>query len=111
MSVNADWRTYATLGSLVLFAFLAILALVSWLIGNPFAIRGLKSLTWGVVVFFLAFVLQNVAALLAAYLLSQQHLLPGAARWIDEAATAVVFALTSVFLAFAAFWERFHRQP
>lgn len=110
MAVNADWRTFTVVGSFGLFVVLAVATCVSRLLRRRRATHWLWSLAWLMLVFVLAFFLQNFGALGASHLLSHWKLLPWMARWIDESPTALIFAAISGILALAAFWERFHRQ-
>jgi hypothetical protein len=108
MSAHADWRTFAFLGSLGLFALLFIAGGVTRLLRKPAATLWLASLARFALVFFLAFTLLNIGALLAPAVLDPLGL-HSVARYIDEAEVAVVWAALSVVAACAGFWDRFHR--
>ena len=107
MSVNADWRTYAFLGSLGLFALLFVAGIVTRLLRKQHATLWLASLARFALVFFLAFTLFSIGALLAPAGLEPVGLRT-AARYVDEPEMASLWAVLAVIAACAAFWDRFH---
>lgn len=108
MSAHTDGRAYTLIGSFGVFALLFIAGVVTRLLRKQAATLWLASLARFALVFFLAFTLLSIGALLAPAGLEPLGL-HSAARYIDGAEVAVVWAALAVVAAYAGFWDRFHR--